>query len=245
MTGSELRWSAAWTAEANAADAEVPGVPPGVLVVSAGADVTYRFDGLPLDVVEAALGWVGGVPVAARDGDAYDLLVEQLVMAGALVPPGPTGGAPLMVSVVDRSGGRAGDVPSAIATALDAEHSGDDPDLVVQVVAGGADAIDGPSLTVDVGALEHVVIGPHHLPGRSACPACLVAATTRRHDPAPIPPRPAAAESSGLIAALVAHQIDLIGLGRPALLNATLAVNLTTGESHRDPLLRSPTCPKC
>ena len=102
-----------------------------------------------------------------------------------------------------------------------------------------------PHVLCDLAFHHTLVMGPHVVPGDTACLACLAGRVgSRWGDPTP-PPEPAATRHAELAANLTAHW--LVNRSDPAgtLVNATVTLDLRSLETVRAMLWRVPGCPVC
>ncbi|MBW3643870.1 MAG: TOMM precursor leader peptide-binding protein [Actinobacteria bacterium] len=220
-------------------------------MVRGGADQLFALEDVPDDLAGALLAPPVLRPPAPAAGAG---IFDQLVMLGALRPEIVAPGRLLATSLVwsgDPVDGVAEGVAAQLASAELVDGSGS---LVVYVrttatlgeTAGLA--ADGPPvahLLVDAAYHHTLSLGPLVVPGDTACLSCLVMRVWPSWGDERPPPRPAATQRPGLLAAVIAGEIEKVAVGDTGLVNRTVAIDLSTWRTTEGTLLKAPWCPVC
>ena len=220
----------------------------GRLVVTAGADAVWLLEDVPAAVADVvARFWSASPPAPDELPPVAQPVVAHLVGLGALRPAGSTEPRNC-VAVVE-----VGDPAPAFTSALPV-RAGADFTVVVRtnaplralVDAARELAITGrPHVLCDLAFHHTVALGPHVVPGDTACMACLAQRVgVVWGDPDP-PTNPAVASDpadAALAGALVARWLRH-GAGLANLVNATVSFDLDDLYTRREPLWPAPGCP--
>lgn len=241
-----LRWDEAWCVQRASA---------GELVICAGADRRLAADGLANATIETAEAWAAGGRIAGDGGGEVSRLLDRLTALGVVRLAGTVRSSVELVGV----GGRPGD--TGVVTAFAAELRRHDiavaasgprgviglpPPLMVALRLGpGAVDVATTHLVVDLRLHHTVVIGPLVVPGVTACAGCLDRRVARRWAEPPLPARPAVQTLLPAVTALTAVQIRLAVEGTSSLANATATWDLEQATCTREPLWKTPGCPRC
>jgi bacteriocin biosynthesis cyclodehydratase domain-containing protein len=229
----------------------------GQLVASAGADVVWTIEDVPPTIVDlVGQFWSHHPPVPEALPDAAKPIVAHLAALGALRPIALESeateigllfvGDPIESFVVELRE-RLSDVQLGTASAhgitVVVRTNATLRSLAEQAVE--LQRRGAPHLLCDLAFHHMLVLGPHVVPGDTACLACLAGRVgTRWGDPAP-PPEPAATTCAELAATLVAHWLANRTDPAASLVNTTLTLDLRTLETVRSVLWRVPGCPVC
>jgi len=219
----------------------------GHLVVTAGADAVWLVEDVPESVAEVVARYWSATPPAEVPTEARPV-VEHLAGLGALRPAGLSQ-APTSVGLLV--------VGSPLARFADELGATDGPaDLTVVLrtnaplralidVAADMHRTGSPHLLCDVAFHHSVVLGPHVVPGDTACLGCLAGRVgTRWGDPDP-PDSPRASADAALAAQLVRRWLANLGEGGAGLVNATVTFDLVSFATRREALWRSSVCAVC
>jgi bacteriocin biosynthesis cyclodehydratase domain-containing protein len=210
------------------------------LIVVGGADAVWVVDDIEPDSAAAVLQfWSPDPPALERLPSHAQPVIAHLTALGALRPVLPDGPErPISTVYV---GDRADGFETAVGTG---------PPITVVVRTNGtlrdlvpvARQLQTPHVLCELAFHHTISFGPLVAPGLTACLACLTTRVGLRWgDPDP-PPRPAgleAAQSAGLLVG------RMIRRDSKSLVNATVALDLDTLETRREPLWRDPACPVC
>ncbi|HVF75264.1 MAG TPA: TOMM precursor leader peptide-binding protein [Acidimicrobiales bacterium] len=216
----------------------------GHLVVTAGADAVWLLEDVPASVADVVARYWSDAPPADVPAEARPV-VEHLAGLGAL-RPAALSAAPTSVGLVV-----VGSPLPAFADALGAADGVADLTIVLRTNAPLRALIDvaadlrSPHVLCDVAFHHSIVLGPHVVPGDTACLACLAGRVgTRWGDPEP-PAEPRAAADAALAAALTRRLLANQHDGGAPLVNATVTFDLLTFATRREPLWRSSACAVC
>lgn len=219
----------------------------GHLVVTAGADAVWLVEDVPASVAEVVARYWTATPPAEVPGEARPV-VEHLAGLGALRPAAlsspPTSVGLLVV----------GTAPAGFADELGATDGAADLTVVLRTNAPLRALIDvaedlhraaTPHVLCDIAFHHSVVLGPHVVPGDTACLGCLAGRVGMRWgDPEP-PDSPRAMADAPLAARLVRRWLANQRDGGAGLVNATVTFDLLSFASRREPLWRSSACTVC
>ena len=220
----------------------------GHLVVTAGADAVWVVEDVPPSVADVVARYWSAAPPDMADLPAPARpVVERLAGLGALRPAALRVASPGVRLVV------VGDPLPAFADELGTD---DDGGLVVVLRTNAplAALIDTAAslhrtgtahVLCDVAFHHTIVLGPHVVPGDTACMACLAGRVGVRWGDPPPPVAPMAMSDAALAARLICRWVANVTAGSAALVNATVAFDLASLSTRRAPLWRSPLCPVC
>ena len=217
----------------------------GRLVVTAGADAVWYVEDVPASVADLVARYWSDEPPADVPTHAQPV-VEHLAGLGALRPAAltPTSSG-VRVEVVGSGAGLDGFDVGPAGAGLVVVVRTNAPLRSLLSVAQRLHAAGVAHVLVDVAFHHTVVLGPHVVPGDTACMGCLVGRVgVRWGDPEP-PSVPLAVGDVGLAAALAKRWIQSLAEGSAALVNATVAFDLPSLTTRREPLWRLPACEVC
>lgn len=226
----------------------------GHLVVTAGADAVWLIEDVPAAVAEfAARFWTDSPPAADDVPSEARPVVEHLAGLGALRPTAfPAAASDVGVLWAGPpSASFAEELERALGRPVKGSPPADGTTLVVRTnapllalldVAADLHRQQAPHVFCDLAFHHTIGLGPHVVPGDTACLGCLVARVgVRWGDPEP-PVAPAALRDAGLAARLA---LRALAGEHASLVNAAVSFDLATLVSRREALWRSPACAVC